>query len=198
VINGHVRGRYLDDKAFRPILECVNKLNAPIYIHPTAPPQPVIDAYYKGFSPAIDNMLMHAGWGWHIETAVHIIRMIVGGVFDEYPDLQIIIGHMGEALPFMLQRMDKTLSAKLTGLRHSAAYYLRNNVHYTFSGFNYTSNFLTLLMEVGVDRIMFSADYPYSSMKEARMFLDKLPVSDVDRERIASGNAKRLLKLDTL
>jgi uncharacterized protein len=195
VINGHVNGKYLDDKSFWPILECANKLHAPIYLHPTAPPTPVFDAYYRGFGPAVDNMLARAGWGWHIETAVHIIRMILGGVFDEYPDLQFIIGHMGEALPIMLQRMDKVLSPKLTGLKHSAAYYLRNNVYYTFSGFNYTSNFLTLLMEVGVDRIMFSADYPYSSMKEARAFLDKLPVSDADREKIASGNARRLLRI---
>lgn len=198
VINGHVNGKYLDNKMFWPILECANRLHAPLFIHPTAPPQAVRDVYYGGFSPAIDNILAHAGWGWHIETAVHVIRMIVGGVFDEYPDLQVIIGHMGEALPYMLQRMDKLLSPKFTGLKHSAAYYLRNNVYYTFSGFNYTSNFLTLLMEVGVDRIMFSADYPYSSMKDARAFLDKIPVSDADREKIANGNAKRLLRLDVL
>ncbi len=98
-INGHVRGRYLDDKFFWPILERAEALNVPIYLHPTQPPQPVIDASYKGFDPFVTNMLAGAGWGWHIETAIHVIRLILGGAFDRYPKMQIVIGHMGETLP---------------------------------------------------------------------------------------------------
>jgi len=194
VIHGHNRGRYLDNKFFWPILECAEKLNAPIYLHPTPPPQAVIDASYGGFAPAVTDMFAASGWGWHIETAVHIIRIVLGGVFDAFPKLQFVIGHLGEALPFMLPRLD-SMSPAVTKLKQPISAYLRNNVHYTISGFNFPAGFLDLLLEVGVDRIMFSADYPYASMKAARAFLEQIPVSAADRERIAHGNAEKLFKL---
>ncbi len=194
VINGHNRGRYLDDKFFWPILERAELLNVPIYLHPTPPPQAVIDASYGGFSPVVTEMFAGPGWGWHIETAIHVLRMILGGVFDRYPKLQIVIGHMGETLPFMLQRVD-AMPMAMTKLKRTISTYLRENVHYTFSGFNFTPTFLDLLLQVGVDRIMFSADHPYASMEAARAFLDRLPVSVADKERIAHGNAERLFAL---
>jgi predicted TIM-barrel fold metal-dependent hydrolase len=195
IINGHNRGRYLDDKFFWPILECAEALNVPIYLHPTQPPRPVIEASYTGFSPIVTEMLAGAGWGWHIETAIHIIRLILGGVFDRYSKLQIVIGHMGEALPSMMQRLD-VMPMAMTKLNRPMSAYLRENVHYTFSGFNFTSTFLDLMLQVGVDRIMFSADHPYASMARARAFLDQLPVSSADRERIAHGNAEHLLRIE--
>jgi uncharacterized protein len=194
VINGHVRGRYLDDQFFWPILECAEGLNVPVYLHPTPPPQAVIAASYAGFQPVVVEMLASAGWGWHIETAIHVIRLILGGAFDRFPRLQLIIGHMGEALPFMMQRLD-VMPVALTKLERPISAYLLSNVHYTFSGFNFETNFLQLVLQVGVDRIMFSADHPYSSMKDARLFLDQVPISPVDRHRIAHGNAERLLGL---
>ena len=194
VINGHIQGRYLDDKFFWPIFEHAEALRVPIYLHPTPPPQPVIEASYGGFSPIVTELFAGPGWGWHIETAIHVIRIILGGTFDRYPGLQIVIGHMGETLPFMLQRLDM-MPAAMTKISRPISSYLRENIHYTFSGFNYTPTFLDLLLEVGVDRIMFSADHPYASMVQARAFLDRLPVSPADRERIAHGNAERLLKL---
>jgi len=194
VINGHIQGRYLDDKFFWPIFERAEALSVPIYLHPTPPPQPVIEASYGGFSPIVTELFAGPGWGWHIETAIHVIRIILGGTFDRYPGLQIVVGHMGETLPFMLQRLDM-MPAAMTKISRPISSYLRENIHYTFSGFNYTPTFLDLLLEVGVDRIMFSADHPYASMVQARAFLDRLPVSPADRERIAHGNAERLLKL---
>ena len=194
VINGHIQGRYLDDKFFWPIFEHAEALRVPIYLHPTPPPQPVIEASYGGFSPIVTELFAGPGWGWHIETAIHVIRIILGGTFDRYPGLQIVVGHMGETLPFMLQRLDM-MPAAMTKISRPISSYLRENIHYTFSGFNYTPTFLDLLLEVGVDRIMFSADHPYASMVQARAFLDRLPVSPADRERIAHGNAERLLKL---
>ena len=191
VINGHNRGRYLDNEFFWPIFESAEALNIPIYLHPTKPPRPVIEASYGGFAPMVTDMLAGAGWGWHIETAIHVIRVILAGVFDKYPKLQIVIGHMGEALPFMLQRLD-VMPMAITRLQRPMSAYLRENVYYTFSGFNFTPTFLDLMLEVGIDRIMFSTDHPYASMADARAFLDSLPVSSADKARIAHGNAERL------
>jgi predicted TIM-barrel fold metal-dependent hydrolase len=194
-INGHSRGRYLDDIYFAPILERADTLGVPIYLHPTVPPKAVVDALYGGFSPAVSAVFASGGWGWHIETAVHVLRMVLGGVFDRHPKLQVVIGHMGEALPFMLPRLNKNLSPQLTKLARPVADYLRQNLHYTFGGFNFTPTFLNLLLEVGVERIMFSADYPYVSMADAHCFLQHIPVSEADRARIAHGNAEHLLGL---
>ena len=194
VIHGHNRGRYFDDKFFWPILESAEALGAPIYLHPTMPPKAVIDASFGGFAPAVTDQFAGPGWGWHIETAVHILRLILGGVFDRFPKLQFVIGHLGEALPFMMQRVD-IMPQAMTKLREPVSFYLRNNIHYTISGFNFPAAFLDMLLEVGVSRVMFSADYPYASMAEARAFLEQIPVSAADREAIAHGNAEKLFKL---
>jgi uncharacterized protein len=191
MINGHCGGRYLDDRFFWPVLARAEALKLPIYLHPTLSPQAVLDAWYGGLKPAVADMMANGGWGWHIETALHVLRMVLGGVFEAHPGLQIVIGHMGETLPFMIERVD-AMPPSVTGLKKPISAYLRENVHYTFSGFNFLPTFLQLLLEVGVDRIMFSADHPYRSMTEARAFLDSLPVSPSDREAIAHGNAERL------
>ena len=115
--------------------------------------------------------------------------MILGGVFDRHPKLQVIIGHMGESLPSMLPRLDLNLPPALTKLQRPLAAYLRENLHYTFSGFNFTPTFLDLMLEVGVNRIMFSADYPYASMDEARRVPRPPARRPADRERIAHCNA---------
>jgi predicted TIM-barrel fold metal-dependent hydrolase len=196
MIDGHTRGRYLDDKFFWPILERAEALQVPLYLHPTSPPRPVIEASYTGnFSTQVTNLLANSGWGWHIETAVHTLRLILSGAFDRYPRLQLVIGHLGEALPFMLPRIDRQLTMAVTKLRRPVAAYLRENVYYTISGFNFTPPFIDLLSEVGANRIIFSADYPYGSMSEARQFLEQLPVSPADKERIAHANAELLLRL---
>ncbi|HUH98653.1 MAG TPA: amidohydrolase family protein, partial [Anaerolineales bacterium] len=129
------------------------------------------------------------------ETAVHVLRIILSGAFDRYPQLQLVIGHMGEALPFMLPRLDNDLPMQLTKLKRPIGAYLRENVYYTFSSFNYLPNFLDLLFQVGVDRIMFSVDYPWSSMLDARNFLEQLPLSPADINCIAHGTAERLLRM---
>lgn len=196
LINGHIRGRYLDDPFFWPILERAEALQVPLYLHPTPPPQAVIATSYTGhFAPAVTAALSTAAWGWHIETGLHVLRLILGGAFDRYPRLQVIIGHLGEALPFMLPRLDHGLPVQVTKLARPIGAYLRENLFYTFGGFNYLPSFLDLLLQVGVSRIMFSADYPYSSMAQARTFLEQLPISPADKEQIAHGNAERLLHL---
>ena len=194
VINGHTRGRYLDDPFFWPVLECAERLGVPVYLHPAPPPPPVIESYYTGnFPPEVTAQLASPSWGWHIETAVHVIRLILGGAFDRFPNLQLVIGHLGETLPFMLPRLDATLPGEVTRLERSIGDYLRQNVSYTISGFNFVPTFLDLFLEVGADRIMFSADYPWGTMESARTFLENLPISPSDKELIAHGNAERLL-----
>jgi predicted TIM-barrel fold metal-dependent hydrolase len=195
IVNGHSRGRYLDDTFFSPILERAEALDVPIYLHPTMPPKPVMDALYGGYSPAVNAMFAGPAWGWHIETAIHLIRMVLGGAFDRYPKLQIVIGHLGEGIPFMMPRLNRNLPTELTKLQRPLGAYLRENVHYTFGGFNFLPTFQNLLAEVGAERIMFSVDYPYGSMADARAFLEQLPVSEADRARIAHGNAERLFRL---
>ena len=102
LINGHVNGRYLDDKFFWPVFECAEALGVPIYLHPQIPPKPVVDAYYSGFAPEVSAFMSIAGLGWHIDTGIHCIRLILGGVFDRFPALQIIVGHHFEALSWMV------------------------------------------------------------------------------------------------
>ena len=195
-IMGHTRGRYLDDEFFRPVLESAAALKVPICIHPTPPPPTVIEASYTGnYAPNVAALLSTTAFGWHIETAIHCLRLVASGAFDRYPNLQILIGHLGEAIPFMLSRIDQRLPREQTHLERSSAAYFRENFSYTFSGFNYLPTFLNLLLQVGVGRILFSADYPYSSMESARRFLEQLPVSPADKEQIAHGNAERLLRI---
>jgi predicted TIM-barrel fold metal-dependent hydrolase len=195
VINGHSRGRYLDDPFFDPVLSRAAALRVPIYLHPTIPPAGVIESSYAGFADEVTFALATVGWGWHINTATHVLRLILGGVFDRYPSLQIVIGHMGEATSFMLPRFDATLTPELTGLRHPVSTYLRQNLHYTFANFNDVATYANLVAQVGVGRVCFSADYPFGSMRAARAFLDNLPLSDADPASISHRNAERLLGL---
>jgi hypothetical protein len=108
MIHGHSRGRYLDDKFFWPILERAEELGVPIYLHPTPLPEPVIKSSYVGnYSREVTSLFSIAGWGWHTETAPHVMRVILGGAFDAHPKLQLIVGHLGEGLPFMMPRIER-------------------------------------------------------------------------------------------
>ncbi len=195
IVNGHVGGRYMDAPEFRPVLERAAALGVPVYLHPTPPPPAVAEVYYGGFSAEVSAILAAAAWGWHVETGLHLLRLILGGVFDRLPTLQVVVGHLGEVLPFMAQRVDERLPQQVTGLEKPVSRYLGENVHISISGFFYLAPFLNALHEFGADRILFSVDYPFSSNREGVAFLKRLPVSPQDRERIAHGNAERLFRL---
>lgn len=194
LINGHTQGRYLDEEAFAPIFE-----RAPIYIHPTDPPQAIIDVYYKDF-PA----LMQA-WGWQVETGTHLLKLISSGVFDRYPRLKIIVGHMGELIPFTLKRINTGLtmgnwllasqSKERKGMQKSVSYYMRANVFITTSGFFDQAALNCAIAELGIDNILFSVDDPFGDNFEGVDFLNRAQLSKEDKERLAYRNAERVLKL---
>ena len=211
LINGHVDGRYLDDQFFWPVFEAAEALGVPIYLHPTVPPQPVIETYYQGFAPAVSGKLAVAGLGWHIDTGIHCIRMILGGVFDRFPALQLIVGHHFEALSWMAWRTDYAFPTAQSGLERTVKEYLRENFYGgilagEFAGqepgsvdpsWSLSFNaYQAMANVIGIDRVVFTADYPFADMKAGRQFLEQMPIPPVDREKIAHLNAERLLGIE--
>jgi predicted TIM-barrel fold metal-dependent hydrolase len=195
MIHGHTHGQFLDEPQFWPVLEAAEGLEVPIYLHPTYPPQVVRDAYFSGLDPAVAGSLASSGWGWHAETALHSLRMVAAGIFDRFPGLQFILGHMGENLPFYLDRANRKLGKVTAHLQRPLADYLLTQFHITTSGFVSLPPLECTLAVFGADRIMFSVDYPFEDMREARDFLDAAPLAPADKEKIAHGNAERLLNL---
>jgi predicted TIM-barrel fold metal-dependent hydrolase len=196
LVNGATDGRFLDDPAFAPVLACAEALDVPIYLHPGIPSQEVRKAYYDNLPGNFSFTLALSAWGWHADTAIHVLRLALSGALDRHPGLKIVVGHMGEALPFMLDRIDETTTvAAKTHLRRSVRETIVDQVWITTSGFFTMVPFVAALMTFGVDRIMFSVDYPFASNARARAFLDTLPVSPADRAKIAHGNADKLMRL---
>jgi predicted TIM-barrel fold metal-dependent hydrolase len=200
LINGHTNGRYLDHLSFDVLLESAASLGVPIYIHPTDPPQAVSDTYYAPFDSALVPT-----WGWPVETGTHLLRLICAGVFDRHPDLKIIVGHMGELLPFCFTRLNVglTMAGWLSPagsghppMRNNVGYYLRNNVFITSSGVFDVPVFDCARRMLGLDNLMFSVDYPFQDNFAAMEFLERCELSADDRERFAHRTAERLLKLD--
>ncbi len=195
MVNGHTRGRFLDDPAFDVLLARFERLGVPLYLHPAEPVPAVREAYYDGFAPAVTWFLSAAAFGWHAETGLHVLRMVMSGVFDRHPDLQVVIGHMGEMLPFMLARVDDNLPPKVTGLDRLPSEYILANVHITTSGLFTVPPLLCALMVFGADRVLFSVDWPYAPNEDGRALLETAPLAPDDLERLAHGNAERLLGL---
>jgi predicted TIM-barrel fold metal-dependent hydrolase len=206
LINGHTQGRYLDDDRFSVILERAEALDVPIYIHPTDPPPAVIDAYYRDY-PALVT-----GWAWQVETGTHLLRLMCGGAFDRYPRLKIIVGHMGELIPYTMERLNTALTlgnwlmeaqSKKAGtvprrsMQKSVRYYMRENVFITTSGVFDHAVLNCAIAALGIDNVLFSVDDPLRDNFEAIDFLNTAPLSREDREKLAHGNAERLLKLST-
>jgi len=196
LVNGATDGRFLDDPMFAPILARAEALDVPLYLHPGIPAPPVRGAYYDGLPGNFSFTLALSAWGWHAETAIHTLRLVLSGALDRHPRLKIVIGHMGEALPFMLDRIDETTAAEAkVRLQRPVRQAILDQVWITTSGFFTMVPFVAALMTFGVDRILFSVDHPFASNARGRAFLDALPVSPADRAKIAHGNADRLLRL---
>jgi uncharacterized protein len=197
LVNGTTGGLFLDDPRFLPVLETAVQLGIPVYLHPAPPPEPVGRAYFSGLPGETGHLLSIAGWGWHAETGLHTLRLIVSGLFDRLPALQLIIGHMGEGLPYALARSSGMLSQAAPHLRQPVAAYFQSNIHITTSGY-FTQPPLHCAIEVvGIERLLFSVDYPFSPNTRGRAFLDTLPemLGPADLAALTHGNAERVLKL---
>ena len=190
---GRTRARNLDHPDNEPIFEAAAALRAPLYIHPQSPLPAVRDAIYSGFGDTVDNAFATHGLGWHYETGLQILRMVLAGVFDRHPDLQVVTGHWGEVVLFYLDRIDEM--QRTAKLKRPVSEYFRSNVLVTASGV-WSQRYLRWAIEVlGVERIMFSTDYPYRFTREngARRFLEEADLSVADKTSIANGNWQRMV-----
>ena len=196
MLNGTVEGRFMDDPAFLPVFEAAARLGVPVYLHPAPAPKMVKAAYFSGLPGELGNMLSIAGWGWHAETGLHTLRLIVSGLFDKVPGLQLVIGHMGEGLPYALARSSGILSGPAR-LRQTVAEYFKTNIHLTTSGYFTLSPLKCALEVLGIERLMYSVDYPFSPNTHGREFLEKAAglLSAEDMEKLAGGNAEKVLKI---
>jgi 2,3-dihydroxybenzoate decarboxylase len=190
LINGHTNGEYYDDEKFWPVWERAEALGVPIYLHPANAPD--TSACMSGYPEFWGAM-----WGWTTETASHTLRLICGGVFDRFPKATLILGHMGETLPFLLWRLDSRYQIMHHGktIRKMPSQYIRENVFITTSGVFSYPPLLCSMLAVGADRVLFSIDYPYESTKEGVEFIENAPLSEIDREKICHLNAERVLGL---
>ncbi|MGP4043715.1 amidohydrolase family protein [Streptomyces sp. 2A115] len=191
LFNDHVQGHYLDEPQFRPVWAELERLGVPLYLHPAAIPA---DNWrvFNGY-PA----LVGPSWGWTAMVGAHALRLIYGGVFDQFPGASLMLGHMGELLPFQMARLDSRYSQVPAERRvkHLPSYYLRKNVYVTTSGVMSHAALLGAVHAVGADRVLFAIDYPFESSAEAVGFLRSAPHAPADLARIAHGNAERIVGL---
>ncbi len=193
MVHGLTNGEFLDEKKFWPVFERAQQLDVPIYIHPAVPDKTVTSRYYETYVEDFP-WILSAGWGFTVETATQGARLVLSGVFDAYPDLKIIIGHLGEGLPFLLRRMDEAFSRpgnKPVAFRDTFC----SHFYITTSG-NFSDPALQCtLSEMGADRVLFAIDYPFVMNEPGVEWIEQVMLSEEDRAKILSGNAKRLLRL---
>jgi predicted TIM-barrel fold metal-dependent hydrolase len=193
MVHGLTNGVFLDDRRFWPIFERAQALDVPLYMHPAVPHPAVVEAYYKDYVKEYPGLLT-AAWGFTVETATQGIRLVLSGVFEACPRLRIILGHLGESLPFSLWRIDMALARqgnRPTPFRDT----FREHFWITTSGNFSTSALLCSIMEMGADRVLFSVDYPFVPNPPGVKWMDEVPLGNEDRAKILGGNAKRLLRL---
>lgn len=195
-INSHIGDTYLDDEKYWVIFEKAEKLGVPIYLHPTAPSPSILKPYAEyGFA------LAGPALGFAAEVALHVMRLIYSGVFDKYPGLKIVLGHLGEGLIFWISRLDfactkawmEPIKPKIGKL---PSQYIRDNFVISTSGMFAVPAFMSVFLEIGADRLMFAVDYPYEKCEDALAFVEKVPISDTDKEKFCHLTAEKLFKLN--
>jgi 2,3-dihydroxybenzoate decarboxylase len=193
MVHGLTNGRFLDEPDFWPIYERAQALDVPIYLHPAQPDATVIERYYKQYAKNFPGILT-AGWGFTVETGTQVVRLILSGVFDKYPKLKIIVGHLGEGIPFLLWRINAAFS-RTENTTLSFRDVFSEHFYITTSGNFSDPALLCSVQELGVDRILFAIDWPYVENKDGVEWMKQVPLCAEDREKILGGNAKRLLRL---
>ena len=195
MIMGRTEGEFLSAERFDPILRTAAALQVPIYLHPGVPPAATSASNYEGLDPLVTARFQTTAWGWHQETAVHFLQLVLNGVLDRYPGLQIILGHWGEMIPFFLDRIDEALPRQVTRLDRTIGEYVRQNVYVTPSGMFSQAQLRFCVDVLGADRLMFSVDYPFLANEGAVGFLEAADLPNAAKEDFAHGTAERLLKL---
>jgi 2,3-dihydroxybenzoate decarboxylase len=187
---GTTNGKYLDDDRFAPFWERVEALGCPIYLH--AADAPIMPVGLVGRPE-----LLAATWGWTAETATHALRLVTGGVFGRYPGVQLILGHMGETLPYILWRLDRRVQAFSASDKPPAkpSDLIKRNIAMTTAGVCSNTSLTCALDSIGTESVMFSVDHPFESMDDSSAWLDAAPVSSVQQEALSWRNAQRILKL---
>ncbi len=195
LINGTTNGRFLDHPSYDDLLAAAVELDVPIYIHPHIPPEAVRQAYYSDLPAGAARVLSTAAWGWHSETAIHLLRMVMAGALDRHPRLKLVIGHMAEMLPMMLARIDEVSALETEHLSRPVSRAILDQVWVTTSGIFSWPPLVATLLTFGIDRIMFSVDYPYAPNAKGHAFLRALPLSPTDMAKLTHANADAVLKL---
>ncbi len=190
MINGHTLGRYYEGAEFDVFWERAQALGVPIYLHPNAFSQP--PALLEGMP-----ILQGAAWGWGVETAGHALRLLFGGVFDRFPRLNLLLGHMGEALPYQRWRIDSRFAAYPFGIKlaRKPSEYIGTNILITTSGVCSAPALAGAIGELGAHAVLFSVDYPYESTAEACRFIEEAPLNERTRALVCHGNARRLFRM---
>ncbi len=195
MVHGRTGSRTLDDPAYGDLFATAARFRQPIFIHPQIPSKELRDAAYRGLDPLLDLGLATFGWGWHMDTGLSALRLILRGTFDRHPDLQLVLGHWGEMLLFWMDRAD-SLSGLARHLEHRVSDYIKTNIYITSSGMLQERLLRHALDFTSADQVLFSTDYPFHQPGAAavRQFFDAIP-DPADRSKIASGNAAALFDL---
>jgi 5-carboxyvanillate decarboxylase len=196
IANSHIQGDYLDDQRFWPVLEAAERLDVPVYLHPNTPNDRMVDPLYEA---GLDGAI----YGFAVETGMHLLRIITSGVFDRFPRLRLVVGHLGEALPFWLPRIDHFHAAQVASGRYPAmkalqlrpSEYLRRNVWYTTSGMAWQPGIMFVRDVMGPDRVLYAMDYPYQYVADEVRHQDELPLDAVALREFFEGIATRLFHL---
>ena len=196
VVNSHTQGEYLDEPKYWEIFEAAEALDVPLYLHPNTPPPAMI-------GPFLPRGLDGAIYGFGVETGLHLLRIIVAGVFDRFPKLKVVVGHLGEGLPFWLFRIDFMHRSMVTSGRYEGAKplkrrpsdYLKENIWVTTSGMQWAPAILFSQQVLGVDRVLYAMDYPYQFVPEEVKVTDELPISEADRKKLYQTNAEQVFRL---
>lgn len=186
---------FLDDKIYDPIWQALTELDLPVYIHPNYTSKDAVNSYYTGLNDQFDTILSTYGYGWHYEAGIQVIRMILAGVFEKYPTLKVISGHWGEMVPYFLYRLDQMYKPEVTGLSDIISNIYKKHVWVSPSGLYDNDALRFCVNKLGIDQLVFSADWPYVPMTDARAFIENAPISDSDKEKFSHLTAEKLLHI---